>query len=202
MIWAILFDVGGVLVTAGESAERLQAFDRLLGWKPGTMNLYLYSGEAWEAISTGAIDLASYWQAVGKAWEAHLPPDFPLFVDNFYGHRLDLATVHLARRLRPHYRLALISNATVLFPRFLARKSRLHQLFDLHVISALEGVRKPDPRIYEIALARLNLPASHCVLIDDKERNNLAAEALGMKSITHQDALQTERALRALGVKP
>lgn len=201
MIQAILFDAGGVLITEGSSGKRLQTFDRLLGWEPGTMHLRLYSGGMWEALSTGAIDPDTYWEKVGLAWEKRLPQDFKLFIDNFHAHRLDFATLELARRLRRHYRLVLISNATVLLPAFLAHERRLHGLFDIYIISALEGVRKPDPRIYEIALARLQLPAANCVLIDDKERNNLIAEALGMKTIEHRGALQTESALRQLGVK-
>ncbi|NOZ50281.1 MAG: HAD family phosphatase [Chloroflexi bacterium] len=201
MIQAILLDAGGVLVTEGQSRKRLAEFDHLLGWEPGTMHRRLYSGSWWEAVSTGRVSVAAYWQAVGQAWEEHLPADFKLFIDNFYAHQLDLATLHLAWRLRPYYRLGLLSNATVQLPRFLLSEKRLRSLFDVTIISALEGVRKPDAAMYELPLQRLGIAAAACVLVDDRERNTAAAEALGMKTIVHTDALATEQALRRLGVR-
>lgn len=56
----------------------------------------------------------------------------------------------------------------------------LHELHDV-VISGAEGVVKPDPRIYDIALERMGRPAPETVLfIDDRLENIHAAEAAGM----------------------
>ncbi len=201
MIQAILFDVGGVLIHEGESRQRLETFDRLLGWKPGAMHRRLYSGPWWEAVSTGQISVDAYWAAVGRPFEALLPPDFPRFADNFYGHKFDMATVHLARRLRPYYRLGILSNATEQAAADLAGERRLRGIFDAVLISALEGVRKPDAAIFALAAQRLGLEPAACVLIDDKERNTTAAQAAGMRAIVHSNALQSAQALHAMGIK-
>ncbi len=201
MIEAVLFDAGGVLVTEGTSRTRLAEFDQMLGWEEGSMHRRLYSGPWWEAVSTGKISVEAYWQAAAAAWQAQLPSDFNEFADNFHAHQLDLATTHLAWRLRPFYRLVLLSNATPLLTRFLQHEKRLYGLFDIIIISALEGVRKPDPAIFERTLQRLRLPAAACVFIDDKERNIAPAAALGMHTVIHRHALSTERALRTLGLR-
>jgi epoxide hydrolase-like predicted phosphatase len=48
------------------------------------------------------------------------------------------------------------------------------------VVSGIEKVSKPNPRIYQILLERYNLTAEKCVFIDDKLENIQAAQNLGI----------------------
>ncbi|NOX61679.1 MAG: HAD family phosphatase [Chloroflexi bacterium] len=200
-IQAVIFDFGGVLITDHAAKAQLAAYDRVLGWPEGTLHARLYSGPAWEAVSTGAISLDEYWERTVGDVDALLPAHFRAFQDNFFGERLDEAVVRLAWRLRRHYRLALLSNATALLKERLEKESQLDGLFDVTVISALAGARKPDPRIYRMVCQELALPFDACVLVDDKVRNTKVARKLGMRAIEHRDAASTERALRALGLQ-
>ena len=56
-------------------------------------------------------------------------------------------------------------------------------LFDVIVESSVEGVRKPDPRIYEIACNRMGVAPHGCVFLDDLGINLKPAKALGMTTI-------------------
>ena len=56
-------------------------------------------------------------------------------------------------------------------------------LFDVIVESAIEGLRKPDPRIYTLALARLDVLASEVVFLDDLGMNLKPAREMGMATI-------------------
>ena len=57
-------------------------------------------------------------------------------------------------------------------------------LFDAVVDSCLEGMRKPDPAIYELALARLCVEdPARAVFLDDFAGNVAAAQAIGMHGI-------------------
>jgi putative hydrolase of the HAD superfamily len=56
-------------------------------------------------------------------------------------------------------------------------------LFDVIVESAVEGLRKPDPRIYTLALARLNVLASETVFLDDLGMNLKPARDMGIRTI-------------------
>lgn len=202
MIQAIVFDMGGVLVHDHQTRARLAEFDEMLGWQPGALHRRLFSGPAWNAYSTGKLDTETYWAEVGADIEPLLPSDFACFKDNFWRATLDPMTVELAWRLRQRYRIALLSNATTLLPQRLAQEERLQGLFEATVISALEGMRKPDPAIFYLTGQRLNLPLSACVLIDDKARNTRAAQAVGMPAIEHENAVATALSLRQLGVLP
>jgi putative hydrolase of the HAD superfamily len=56
-------------------------------------------------------------------------------------------------------------------------------LFDVIVESSVEGVRKPNPRIYEIACDRMGVGPDGCIFLDDLGINLKPAKALGMTTI-------------------
>jgi 2-haloacid dehalogenase len=72
--------------------------------------------------------------------------------------------------------------------------------FDGHVISGLEGVAKPDRRIFEILLQRHGLEPPSTVFVDDQERNVAAARALGITALRFTSAPQLSQDLLALGI--
>ena len=49
------------------------------------------------------------------------------------------------------------------------------------VISGVEHVMKPDPKIFELALQRFGIKAEETVFIDDNPKNVAAANALGIR---------------------
>ena len=59
----------------------------------------------------------------------------------------------------------------------------LKDLFDVFVESSVEGLRKPDPRIYELVCARLSISPNEAVFLDDIGYNHKAARAMGMQTI-------------------
>ncbi len=63
----------------------------------------------------------------------------------------------------------------------------LRNHFDAFVESSVEGLRKPDPRIYELACQRLAVTPSEAVFLDDIGRNLKPARALGMVTIKVDD---------------
>jgi putative hydrolase of the HAD superfamily len=63
-------------------------------------------------------------------------------------------------------------------------ETSLAALFDVAVFSATAGWMKPDPRIYEAALAGLGLGASECLFVGDGMNDELAgAERVGMTAV-------------------
>lgn len=69
-------------------------------------------------------------------------------------------------------------------------------LFDAVVESSKVGLRKPDPRIYELALERLGVTADVTIFLDDLGINLKPARAMGMATIKVVDHVV---ALRELG---
>ncbi len=101
------------------------------------------------------------------------------------------------------YKLAICTNNVREWEPLWRRMLPVDEIFDVVIDSAFVGTRKPEPRIYELTLARLGVDAPAAVMIDDVEVNCQAARDLGIRAVWFQDAEQaiadTEAALRDAG---
>lgn len=59
----------------------------------------------------------------------------------------------------------------------------VRDFFDVLIISARVGSRKPDERIFQVALTGMGLPPENVLLVDDALENIVAAERLGMQGV-------------------
>jgi 2-haloacid dehalogenase len=66
--------------------------------------------------------------------------------------------------------------------------------FDGVIVSGLERLVKPDPRLYRVFTERYGIAPDSCVFIDDSEPNVIAARKFGMKAIhfSSPEALRAE----------
>lgn len=64
-----------------------------------------------------------------------------------------------------------------------AQVAEVMALFDHVIESSKLGIRKPDPRIYELACETLKVSPANCVYLDDLGINLKPAKALGMTTI-------------------
>ncbi len=78
--------------------------------------------------------------------------------------------------------LGVISNGWPSLDRQL-RAVHLRRYFDLLIVSAHVGSRKPETRIFEYALEELGMDAGNVLLVDDAPENIVAANALGMQGV-------------------
>jgi len=85
---------------------------------------------------------------------------------------------------------------------FAARQDRFAFMswFDGLVISGIEGVAKPDPRIFRILLGRYRLEPATTVFIDDSPGNVAAARDMGMIGLRYTSPGGLRDRLRSLGL--
>lgn len=72
--------------------------------------------------------------------------------------------------------------------------------FDGIVVSGMEKIVKPDPRIYRIFCERFGLEPSDCVFIDDNRANVIGAKSIGMKALHFTSPEQLRADLVAHGL--
>lgn len=70
------------------------------------------------------------------------------------------------------------------------------------LVSGRERMRKPESRIYDLALSRFGLQPGEAVFVDDLDENVEAARACGMYGVHFTDAPALERELVGLGLLP
>jgi len=72
--------------------------------------------------------------------------------------------------------------------------------FDGCVISGIEGVAKPDRRIFEVLIDRHGLEPASTVFVDDSAANVAMAGSLGLRALRFRSAQELRQDLTALGV--
>jgi putative hydrolase of the HAD superfamily len=198
----VIFDFGGVIWNMRwDVCRRLETVHDLPHQSVFTT---LYRSEAWHAMERGRGDREAWLAGAHAALEAQAGrPLPPVHTEWRAAGGLISENVALIRRLRPTYRLGVLSNADLTLRERL-RGEAIHDAFDDVVCSAEVGLAKPEPAIYALACARLGLPPADCVFVDDHEPNVRAAEAVGLRAIVYRvdrgDALSAQ--LRAAGVTP
>ena len=79
-----------------------------------------------------------------------------------------------------------------------AQVAEIMSLFDAVIESSKVGVRKPDPRIYQMMCETLGVHPSACVYLDDLGINCKPAAGLGMQAIKVSGEAQALAALSAI----
>lgn len=184
------FDSSGV--TALERAAGLaEGTTAKIGFAPETV-LPALRGEITpqEWVAAIAEGLAGLLEDETAAWElgsALLESPF----------RADETVVALLRRARIRVPVVLVSNAMLGLEADLDSLG-LSDLADDVVNSARVGIAKPDPRILELAAARVRVRPERCLFVDDSPENVEAAAALGMRAVRYHGPADLEEALQPL----
>lgn len=188
-IRAVIWDLGGVLVRTNDFASRAELAAQH-GMSREALEELVYGEDSGKRAQLGLIDVNQHWENVRTA--LRLPDDQ---VDEFRtlfwgGDRLDVGLIDFIRDLKREYRTGLLSNAFSNLRQVIRETWQIADAFDAIVISAEEGVVKPDPRIYRISLDRLEVQSGEALFIDDMRPNVDAARRLGMQAIQFLSAEQ------------
>ena len=114
-------------------------------------------------------------------------------------------TVALMRALKDAgHRLFFLSNMPAPYAEHLERSHAFMAWFESGVFSSRLNLSKPDPRIYEQALAQFGIAAADALFIDDHPANIRAAEQLGLPALlfTTPDQLALDLRQRGLRTTP
>ncbi len=203
---AVIFDFGGVI-----TASPFEAFNRLEEERGlprdfvRQVNAANPDGNAWAKFERAEIDARSFdvlFEAEAEALGHALPGSAVLAV--LAGAIRPAMVAALDRLAVEGYLLGCITNNVPTghgagMARSGDRGDEYEQIFArfAHTIeSSKAGVRKPDPRIYEMMCEALGVDAIDCVYLDDLGINCKPAATLGMRAIK---VVSGEQALEELG---
>lgn len=189
VIRAVLFDFGGVISSSPfEAFAHLEAERGLPADFIRTVNATNPDTNAWAKLERGEVDLETF----GSMWSHEA---------GALGHELDgrLVLERLAGEIRPEmvnairscgtkYKTACLTNNFTRAEAILSNEvAEVYSLFDAILESRVLGVRKPDPRFYELACEALDVEPDECVFLDDLGVNLKPARELGMHTIKVSD---------------
>ena len=200
-IRAILWDVGGVLLTNGwDRTERADLF-REFQIDPNAFELrHLGVNAAWEK---GEITIDEYLDET----LFYEPRDFTR--EEFVARMKEVSqwlpntAIHVLRDLAEvgEVKLVMVSNESRELMQHRIQSFGLHRDFSAFVVSAYVGLRKPDPKIFRLALDVIQIPPEEAAFVDDRAENADAASALGIHGVQYAGPEHLQETLKRLGVQ-
>jgi epoxide hydrolase-like predicted phosphatase len=209
MVKAIAFDVGGVL-QIGDYSDKPVRNHRCLGVHDYIARHLNIDVDDWfDAIDT------SYAKAIeGKisknkaiaiiAGNLKVSPTklYKILVKAYRSHfKRNNALYNIVKKLRKNkYKTIILSDQwypseEALIP------NKDKKFFDVVIVSCEVGFRKPNPKIYKLALKKARVSPHELVFIDNREWNTRPARKMGIKTVIFKSNKQTIKELKKLGVK-
>jgi putative hydrolase of the HAD superfamily len=192
---AIVSDFGGVLTTPllssfvavqdeiGISAEDLGKAMRTASEARGENPLY--EMERGELAEEAFLDLLADALEPLAGHRPHLHRFREVY---FEALRPNERMIELMRELKASgLKMALLTNNVKEWEPLWRSMLPVDEIFEEIVDSAFVGARKPEPRIYELTLERIGMPAEACLFVDDLPHNCEGAEAVGMRAVRFRD---------------
>lgn len=194
-IEAVLWDYGGVF--SGSPFVAMAGVARELGVDPQRYLEIVFgpydddTDHPWHRLERGELALAVARDeiiALGRSEGIDSDPLHLFGAMSRGGAGMRAEVVDFARGLKSAgLRSALVTNNAAEFRDYWRRSIPLDELFHCVIDSSEVGVRKPDPRIFELALEQLGVPAARAVFLDDYAGNVAAARRVGMQGVLVSD---------------
>jgi putative hydrolase of the HAD superfamily len=187
MIRAALFDFGGVILSS--PFEAFAAFERERGLPEDfirTVNATNPDDNAWAKLERSEVDLERFGDLFAVESKALGHEVDGRHVIGLLMGELRPPMVEAVRRCTERLKTGLLTNNFVTTGGHVDRESEMAavmSMFDVVVESSQVGVRKPDPRFYEIACTQLEIDPTEAVFLDDLGVNLKPARAMGMTTI-------------------
>jgi epoxide hydrolase-like predicted phosphatase len=189
LIDAVIFDLGGVLAANGRHTDFAARFPAEQADRVRSIMLGDYGADGdhpWHRLERGEISLQEV-RRLNRAALAdagiELPPT-PTGGAPMLEFVVNTPMEELVRELRSQgFRLGVLTNNIAEFKAQWRTMLPFDELFDDVVDSHEVGMRKPNPAIYQLALARLGVEAERTAFLDDVASNVTAADAVGMRGV-------------------
>ncbi len=194
MIKAVLFDLDGTLLNRDESVKtfvdkQYERLDKWLSHVPKDKYIARFikldnQGYVWkDAVYQ---QLVEDFNITGITWEDLLQD----YISEFKNSCIPFPNlVNMLEKLRNrNLALGMITNGNGQFQMDNIRALGIESYFETILISEWEGMKKPDPQIFNKALDKLNVSSAEAIFIgDNPEKDVKAAQNAGIKGIWKRD---------------
>ena len=195
----VMFDLGGVLVHIAPQ-RFLAKMAEATGKSAESLQPSLEDRKLLEALEMGRINPRHFYEqlkertGVGWTYEQFVNAWNSIIVDE------NLDITWMLERLRTRYKLLVLTNTDPVHDTYIRNTWPVFSAIPLWIASYAVGHRKPDPRIFELALREADVQPRETVYIDDLAEHIETARHLGIPTIHFTEGMVLERELQALGV--
>jgi len=204
-IEAVISDFGGVLTTP--LIQSFMAFQDETGISAETL------GKGMQAAAEANGENPLFEMERGEITEVAFLETLTDALEPLLGHRPEMhrfkeiyfdalepnpAMIELMRELKAEgYQMAMLTNNVREWEPLWRSMLPVDEIFEAVVDSGFVGCRKPESRLYELTLERIERPAEACLFVDDVLVNCEGARKAGLHAVHFQDNAQAIPEIRA-----
>ena len=194
----VIFDLGGVVVEV-ESDRLVHQVAQLVGRSFEEVQKAVYHDELLLPFELGRINAKVYYEGLKK--QLKLRWTYEQFVRAWNGiFTENVEVTSIMQRLRKRHRLAALSNTNELHLEYIKAAIPSLSVIQEWIASCDVGLRKPDPKIYLLALERTGVRPGQAVYVDDRPELVDAGRSIGLVGIRFENGRQLEQDLQAVGL--
>jgi putative hydrolase of the HAD superfamily len=204
-IKAVISDFGGVLTTP--LIQSFMAFQNETGISAETL------GKGMQTVAEANGENPLFEMERGEITEVEFLETLTDALEPILGHRPEMhrfkeiyfealepnpAMIELMRDLKAEgYQMAMLTNNVREWEPLWRSMLPVDEIFETVVDSGFVGCRKPESKIYELTLERIERPAGDCLFVDDVLVNCEGARKAGLHAVHFQDNEQAIPEIRA-----
>lgn len=185
MIKNVIFDLGNVIV----QNPNINIVNGFFKKEKDAINFnrYIFKSEFWKLMDLGKMDNLEIANTIKKERLVDVTDyrEVENFMLNWFTKcNVNCKTMEMGNQLKQKgYNIYILSNMSKATFEYFSKKYEFFTMVDGTIISAYEGIKKPDFRIFELLLERYSLKAEECLLIDDDDTNKTleVANSFGIK---------------------
>ena len=194
----IIFDLGGVILNI--DYKRPQEEFKKLGIKD-VETLYSKQNqvELFDLLETGKISEKEFVQKIKESSDLEISDSEIITAWNSILLEFPLRRLQILQQLQLHYNIYLLSNTNEIHEKAFNEMLKIQcgypslaLFFDRVYLSHRVGLRKPDPKIFELVINENNLKIEETLFIDDSLQHIESASKLGLKTIHVKDNMTME----------
>ena len=200
MIKAVIFDFGRVICSF-DNAKFIEGISKYTDRSVLELREILSgTSKIWLNYEMGVISSNEFFEKV--AGMGRLKLSKKQFIKIFSDIFIPIETTYdLVRRLKPNYKLGMLSNTSEWHFEYGIKPVDIFNLFDAVTLSYEIKAMKPDKKLYSDILFKLKAKPEESVFIDDLKENIEGAEAVGIKGVQYLSYEKTIEGLRSLDIK-
>ena len=180
MIKAIIWDMGGVLISEDNSKLR-SAWEKRLHLSPNELMRVVFHHPLAPKLFTGEEHPDKMWQQIGEQFNLSAEDTKQLSIDFWGKPNWHKDVIDYITSLKEQYKLAVLSDAWIT-TRETVKERINNDLFDIIMFSAEERLRKPGPEIFQHMLSQLDVKPNEAIFVDDRLVNVEGAQKVGIHS--------------------
>jgi len=207
-IKTIFFDIGGVLQLGKYSIKAMKRHHLISVHVHMAKKIKVDLDQWFDAIDTpyaksieGKIPRAKAMNQIASNLKVDRKKLEKIWVKEYKSHyKKNKELFDIVKKLKKQgYKIAILSDQWYLSKDALV-SSKDMKIFNPVIISCDVGMRKPNSKIYELALKKAKAKPKESLFIDNQTWNLMPAKKLGMKTILFKNNKQTLKELKKFGV--